>query len=129
MWTGSGNYGAVATTDQLGPILRGEGLPRLTTLGIVNSELSTELLGELAGSALLPRLKVLDLSKGVFTDAEVDGWLRLAPKFRHLKRLDLSENLFEERLDELKAALPNVVLDEQRENYGDDEDRYVAVGE
>ncbi|MFZ5441987.1 MAG: WGR domain-containing protein [Myxococcota bacterium] len=129
VWTGSGNYGAEATTDQLGPLLRGEGLPRLKTLGIVNSELSTELLGELAASPLLPRLAVLDLSKGVFTDAEVDGWIRLAPKFRHLQRLDLSGNLFEERLEELKAALPNAVLADQRENYGDDEDRYVAVGE
>ncbi|MFO0595869.1 MAG: hypothetical protein U0228_11205 [Myxococcaceae bacterium] len=131
VWTGSSGYGGVATTDQLGPILRGERLPQLRSLGIVNTELSTELLGELAASPLLPRLKALDLSKGVFTDAEVDGWLRLAPKFRHLARLDLSKNLLDERVGELKAALPNAVLDDQRDHEPDEDDdfRYVAVGE
>ena len=129
LWTGSSGYGAAASVGELRPILEGKGLPNLKHLGIINSELSVELLSEFARCALLPRLTVLDLSKGVLTDADVDALIRLAPAFRHLMWIDLSGNLLEERLDELKVALPNAVLGEQRENYGDEDDRYVAVGE
>ena len=48
MWTGSGNYGANSTTDQLEPLFSAKHLPRLTHLGLINSELSVEVVTALA---------------------------------------------------------------------------------
>lgn len=130
VWTGSSSYEAEATPELLAPIVRAEGLSRLRHLGIVNCELSRELLALLNASGVLPRLEVLDLSKGVLTDDEISELLRFAPQLKHLRRLDLSENLFsEEGVERIAEALPNAVVSEQREDDSDGEHRYVAVGE
>jgi uncharacterized protein (TIGR02996 family) len=127
VWTGSSNYGAEATVDMLLPVLEGASLPKLTRLGLVNSELAPALIPILASSRLLPRLRVLDLSRGVLTDSDVDALVGHAAAFQHLERLDLSENLLAARVAEVQRVFPRAHLGEQRE--GDDEERYVAVGE
>lgn len=129
VWTGDSNYGAEATVEQLLPLLEGRLFPSLTHLGVVNSELGPALLGPLATSPLLRRLRVLDLSKGVLADENVDALLEHAGAFAHLERLDLSENILGERLEEVTARLPNAVAGEQRAGDMDEEDRFVAVGE
>jgi predicted DNA-binding WGR domain protein len=129
LWTGSANYEAEATVDALQPILAAKGLPNLRHLGIINSELGPELIPLLAKSSVLKQLKVLDLSKGVLTDAEAELLLAHRDAFAHLERFDLSENLLEDGLDPLKRGLKNANLDKQRESYGDEDDRYVALGE
>lgn len=127
LWFGSENYGAAGSVDLIQPLLDGQVPESLEHLGLINSEFAPELLRAVLSSKVLPRLEVLDLSKGVLLDGDVEVLLEQAEKVKHLKRLDLSENLLDASVERLKAALPNVVLGEQRE--GDEEDRYVAVGE
>jgi hypothetical protein len=123
LWTGLEGEGE-ATSDQFEALFAGKRFPRLTHLGVISSELGVELVRALEKSPLLPRLRALDLSKGVFTDAEVDALLRVAPKFAHLE-LNLSENFLGERLAEVRRAFPRAVLKDQRPEA----DRYAAAGE
>ena len=128
MWTGSIDYGAAATPHDLQPLLDATAWPKLRHLGIINCEVVNDLLGALSKSKVLPQLRVLDLSKGVLRDEDIDLLLLMRGKLAHLERLDLSQNLLEERTHELKTALPNTNVADQRaeeEILG----RYVAVGE
>ena len=56
-----------------------------------------------------------------------------ARAFRHLASIDLSENLLEpEHAAAITGVLDNVIIGEQRDydfEDGDDDPRYVAVGE
>ncbi len=128
VWTGSSNYGAVATISTLKPILAARGLPRVRHLGIVNSELSDELIPALARSAILPQLDSLDLSKGVAGEEAAAALVEHAAAFRHLAALDLSANLLAaDDIARIAGVLDNVIATDQRPRYGDE--RYVAIGE
>ncbi len=134
LWTGQAAYGAQASVDLLAPFFRGDGLPALRRFGLINCEFVHDAIEPLAHSPLLKRLRHLDLSGGVLTNAEVPLFLRLAEAFRHLEVLDLSQNQLGPQSDERLAALcGKVILDEQRYQPGDDGEeqaaRYTAVGE
>lgn len=126
IWFGSDGYGAEGNPGLLERLFAGEAPRTLTHLGLVNAEFTHELIAPLARSALLPRLRSLDLSRGVLRDEDLDELIAAAPAFRHLERLDLSENQIASRGDEVRRVLPNAVLDEQRV---DAPERYVALGE
>ena len=97
----------------------------------------------LAGD-VLAQLEELDLSQGTLVDEDVSLLVDNPQLFKHLKRLDLSENYLtdemEERLERLykKAFVGGSRYDEMvgdREQYGEQEwakkatFRYAAVGE
>lgn len=127
VWFGSDGYGAEGNVSLVQPLLDGVGLERLTHLGFVNCEFSSELLAATLQSKVLPKLKVLDFSKGILGDADVEVMLKNVDRLKHLERLDVSENLIDD-VDRLKAALRNVVAEDQRDD-DDGEYRYCAVGE
>ncbi len=135
LWTGSTNYAGEIELDHLRPILDARGVPRLAHLGIVNSELSDELIPALAASRVLPQLTSLDLSRGIFARAATDALIANAAQFRHLASIDLSRNLlYEAEIEEIRAVLDNVIVTDQRDDReddypGDPGDRYVDVGE
>ncbi|MDX2010370.1 MAG: hypothetical protein SFW67_09280 [Myxococcaceae bacterium] len=118
LWTGSTSLGAEVPAEALRPLIEGSGTPRLTHLGLVDCERSHEILPMLLGSPLLPRLRSLDLSKGLLSDGEAELFVRHADRFRHLERLDLSQNLILLARDALAQALPNARLDAQRTDEG-----------
>jgi hypothetical protein len=126
VWFGSKNYGAAGKPEHLAPLFANP--PKsLTHLGIVNCEFLQDVIEPLAKSAVLRQLKTLDLSRGVLTDAEVDLILKHADAFGHLDRIDLSENLIEERGGEIYSRLPHAKVEGQRDF--DDDRRYAALGE
>ena len=135
IWTGSADYGADTTVVDLLPLLAGDGVPTLSHLGIVDSELVDALIPELARSPLLTRLRTLDLSKGILAQTGAARLVEHAAAFHHLVSIDLSENhLAPSDLARIRAVLPRAMGTKQRERYEVDEDdddagRYVAVGE
>lgn len=127
VWFGSDNYGAEGSVELIQPLLDRRGIERVTHLGFVNCEFSSELLVATVQSKVLKQLKVLDFSKGILGDADVEVLLKNVDRLKHLERLDLSQNLIED-VERVKAVLPNAVVDDQRDD-DDGEYRYCAVGE
>jgi predicted DNA-binding WGR domain protein len=127
IWTGASHYGAEAEVSDFDRILDARDLPRLRHLGIVNSELSDEIIPALAKARVLPQLESLDLRHGIASTQTTEALVQHAAAFRHLASIDLSSNML--RADETTAirdVLDNVIVAEQREYH---EDRYVRVGE
>ncbi|MFT3694114.1 MAG: TIGR02996 domain-containing protein [Kofleriaceae bacterium] len=128
IWFGSVRYNAEGTAAHLAPILSGAGTPKLAHLGIVNCELVLAALEALIASPLLKRLRTLDLSHGVMSTDECRLVVENADAFRHLERIDVSDNfLTYSELQQLERVLTNVVTTGQRdvEDYG----RFAALGE
>lgn len=92
LWLGSGDYGFSGSVEDLEPIFEGGGLRSLTHLGLMNAELTDEIVLRLVRSKILPRLRTLDLRYGTLSD---DGARVIAENkgaFAHLERLSVDEN-------------------------------------
>ncbi|MBX3245985.1 MAG: hypothetical protein KF901_02245 [Myxococcales bacterium] len=105
--------------------------PSLVHLGLRNAELGEEMLRVVAGGRLIGSLRTLDLSDGTLRDDAVATLVQLAPRLRHLERLDLRGNLLGPEAAQVVATqLPNADVAAQRDDslpayvY-----RYVAVME
>jgi hypothetical protein len=137
LYFGNEDYGNSCSVKSLAGILAGKSLPRLKYLGLENSDWDVELVEAVAKSAILPRLKVLDLSKGTLYRKGAAALIANAAAFRHLDKLDLSDNyLGEEQRAAILQAIPCAYVDDQRDIDEDDDDpdgdepyRYVSIGE
>ncbi|WP_241758889.1 hypothetical protein [Pyxidicoccus parkwayensis] len=90
---------------ELLPLLDGVGMPNLRKLTLQDLGFSDALCKQLPGSALLSRLRELDLSNGTMTDEGAKALLANARAFRHLERLRLGHQLQDETLRERLWAL------------------------
>ena len=127
LWFGSHNYGGNTKIDDLAPLLAGTNVPALKMLGLMNAEFTDELIEPLAKSPVLAKIKALSLAHGMMTDAGAATLVKHADAFKHLSRLDISDNYVTgDALASLRSALPATVSDKQRE--GDDY-RYVSLAE
>jgi uncharacterized protein (TIGR02996 family) len=129
LWTGDPNYGGDSTVAEAEALL--DWAPAgLTHLGIENCAYTHELIAPLAKHPLTKRLRTLSLANGVLRPNELDLLVSHQPAFAHLERLDLSANLLDDAsVERLAKVFPNASFDDQREDSGEEEDRYVAVGE
>ncbi len=125
VWFGDSGYGGECELSDAERLLARKD-PHLISLGLKNAEFTHTLLPILAKWKRLRQLEVLDLSLGVLTDEDVDVLLEKKEAFAHLRQLDLRGNALERRIKEVRKALPNALVGEQRETDGM---RYVAVGE
>ncbi|WP_163997169.1 WGR domain-containing protein [Pyxidicoccus caerfyrddinensis] len=132
VWFGAEEYGAGGNVKSIQPILDAQGLPELKHLGLCNAEFTNELVEALPKAKVLKQLETLDLSRGTLTDKGAEVLLANAAAFKHLKRLDLTQNLLSAKVAKSLAKLcPDVALGHQRHDDSDEDDehRYVAVGE
>jgi len=129
VWFGSETYGATATVEDLAPLLDASRFPKVTHLALANAEFTNALCDVLPEASILPRLRVLDLSKGTMTSTGLQALLDARDRFAHLDVLDLSENHLIGELDpEVATLAKQVIIGDQREPF-DDGDPYVAIGE
>jgi uncharacterized protein (TIGR02996 family) len=135
LYFGQEDYGNTSTVKSLAGILAGKGLPRLEYLGLVNydSEWEVALVEAVAASAIVKRLKILDLSKGTLFRKGAAALIEYAPVFRHLEKLDLRDNYLEAAQGRaIVQAIPCADVDDQREVDdwdGDEPYRYCSIGE
>lgn len=130
LWFGDPNYGANCTSQDIAPLLEVDRFPALTSLGLCDLEHVDALIEPLSRAPFLPRLKRVDLSKGIMTDDGAVTLLRLRDRFAHLEELDLSENVLSgAHLAELQTVCASVKVERQRLDEMDEDFRYVAVGE
>jgi len=129
LYFGADDYGCDSTVGSLKGILDGSTLPAVKELGLMNSAWEEELIKAVLASKILPRLEVLDLSKGVLADKGAAALIAGAAKLKHLKQLILNENFFSDAdVAALKKALPNASLVEQKDDE-DPEYRYTSIAE
>ncbi|NUU21521.1 MAG: STM4015 family protein [Streptomycetaceae bacterium] len=134
LWLGVEEYGGDATVDDLAGILNGRGLPALTTLGLMNSEIQDEICAAVASAPIVSRLRTLDLSMGTLGDEGAEALLTGQP-LTHLDQLVVSHHFMTKRMcDRLAEALPGIVLGledvEEEDNLdGPEVWRYVEVSE
>jgi uncharacterized protein (TIGR02996 family) len=107
------------------PILDGKAFPKVTHLGLGNSEVTDELCKGLASSRIAAQLESLDLSLGTMGD---DGAAALvAGRFPKLKSIDVSRSyLSKKAIASLKKIAKQVVADRQNEDDSDPDDRYIS---
>ncbi|MBX2813943.1 MAG: hypothetical protein KTR25_19160 [Myxococcales bacterium] len=130
IWFGDEHFGAEATPDMLGPLLLGDGLPRLRRLGLMNAEIIDDCIDIIAGSRLLSQLEVLDLSMGTLTSRGVDRLIYHAARFQHLTSLNVSDNfLSTEAVEALVRTLGTSVQSCQQKGDENESVFYVSVSE
>ncbi|HEU0031629.1 MAG TPA: hypothetical protein VFQ53_13410 [Kofleriaceae bacterium] len=128
LWLGDPQYGANVTLEALSRVLAGLSWPVLRHLGLVNCSFTNQLVPALARSAIVTRLRSLDLSHGTLDDLGVEHLLANVAAFHHLESIDVSDNFLDAgALGRLCERLPNIRSTIQRgANHGE---RYVALGE
>ncbi|RGC65417.1 hypothetical protein C5N14_28485 [Micromonospora sp. MW-13] len=133
LWLGRRDYGGDTTPDDLADVLAGTRLPALRHLAVSNAEHADQIVAAVAAAPVVRQLKVLDLSKGVLTDAGAEALLAGEP-LTHLRRLDLHHHFLSDSARErIVAALPGVEVDlsdpQAADVYDGREYRFTAVGE
>ncbi|MBA3501455.1 MAG: hypothetical protein H0T65_13910, partial [Deltaproteobacteria bacterium] len=139
LYLGTHRYGADATVADVDALLARE-FPKLERLALCNSEIPDAIVRALTKSPLLARLNTLDLSKGTMTDADAHPLIESFGAFKHLEKLDLSENYLSPATTEAlrTACCDNQYYDEmvrERDQYAHEEwakdatFRYTRLGE
>ena len=127
LWLGSDNYGFDSQVEDFAPLLSGTLFPKLTHLGIMDSEIQDDIAIAAAQAPVVNQLKVLDLSMGVLTDKGAAA-LRDSAAIRNLQHLNLRYHyLSEGMMEQLKALGISINLEDKMEEDGDD--RYIEVAE
>lgn len=132
IWLGTPNYGGDCRINDLQPILKGKLFPKLKHLALRNSEIADEIAGVIVNAPIVNQLETLDLSLGTLTDEGANALMNL-PTDANLKMLDVHYHFMsKKKAKELKSSLPftvNVSDQQEPDDWGDGEVRFVAVGE
>ncbi|WP_342564558.1 STM4015 family protein [Paenibacillus sp. FSL R7-0345] len=129
LYLGVDNYGFDGSLEDLLPLIQPEKFPKLTYLGLKNSEIEDEIAEALANAPILDQLHTLDLSLGTLSDKGAEALLAIE-RIKGLQTLDLSHHyMSDEMIARWKATgLPVNVSDQQKSD--DDEDwRYPSITE
>ncbi|MEZ6133785.1 MAG: STM4015 family protein [Pirellulaceae bacterium] len=131
LWLGTPDYGGDTQVNDLQPILKGKLFPKLKYLGLRNAEIANDIAGVIINSPIIKQLETLDLSLGTLTDEGAQALLKL-PQDGKLKRLDVHHHFLSKPMMKQLKALPftvNVADQQEPDDWGDGEMRFVAIGE
>ena len=131
LWLGTENYGGTTTLDDLAPILNDTCFPKLTYLGLRDSEIADAIAGAVATAPVLDHLRILDLSLGTLGDQGAAALLA-SPAVARLEKLDIHHHYCSaEMVEQLQSLGIEVDASEQQEDDEDDGERYryVSVSE
>jgi uncharacterized protein (TIGR02996 family) len=133
IWFGAEDYGAEGSIEMLAPLFAGQLFPKLTRLGLMNSEFADDIAAAIATAPVLAQIKQLDLSLGTMTDSGADAILAQVDRFRHLSSLNLNDNFIsDEAVSRLRTSLGGLVTADDQEEPDDWDGEpyyYVSVGE
>ncbi|WP_276485491.1 STM4015 family protein [Paraflavitalea pollutisoli] len=126
LWLGSENYGFASGVEDFDSLLSGKTFPKLTHLGLMNSEIQDDLAIAVSTAPVLQQLKVLDLSMGTLSDEGAKALLN-SPGIRQLTFLNLRRHyLSEDMMQQLQSLGVGINVDDRQT---DDEYRYAEVTE
>lgn len=129
LYLGVEDYGFDGSLADLLPLIEVGKFPKLTYLGLKNSQIQDEIAGALANAPILDQLDTLDLSLGTLSDEGAE-LLLASDRIKKLKALNLSHHyMSDEMISRWKqSGLPVDVSDKQESD--DEEDwRYPSITE
>lgn len=129
LYLGVEDYGFDGSLADLLPLIEVGKFPKLTYLGLKNSEIQDEIAGALADAPILDQLETLDLSLGTLSDEGAERLLA-SDRIKGLKALNLSHHYMSDEMIKRwqQSGLPVDVSDKQESD--DDEDwRYPSITE
>lgn len=129
LYLGVDNYGFDGGLEDLLPLIEPGKFPKLTYLGLKNSEIQDEIAAALADAPILDQLHTLDMSLGTLSDTGAEALLA-SERVKGLKLLNLSHHFMsDEMMLRLKnSGLPVDVSDQQQAD-DDDDWRYPSITE
>lgn len=127
LYLGVEDYGFDGTLDDVRPFMEKGLFPKLTYLGLADSEIADEIAIAIANAPIVDQLETLDLSKGTLSDKGAEALLASSSILK-LKRLDLHYHyLSDEMIKKLKAL--EIIVDVSEKQDTEDDWRYPAVTE
>lgn len=109
LWLGSLGYGGNSSVKDLKPILYYELFPRLTYLGLCNSQYSDDIANEIVKCPKIKFIKILDLSLGTLTDKGANFLLQ-SLEITQLRFINVSENYLSSKIIEKLKKLPVYII-------------------
>ncbi|MBD2597932.1 STM4015 family protein [Nostoc spongiaeforme FACHB-130] len=131
LWFGCEDYGGDCWVEDTHPIIFADKFPKLTYLGLRNSQFSDEIASAIVSSPILNSISILDLSLGTLSDAGAEELLN-CEAINYLDILNVSENfLSEEMIEKLSGLDVRVIATDQKEEEDDSyiHSRYCSVAE
>lgn len=114
LYIGIEDYGFDGNADTVRELLSASDFPKLTYLGITDSEIQDELTAVVLESKYMQQITTLDLSNGTLTDKGGQLLLEKLPGFSNLEKLDVHYHyLSDEMMEKLKALPVTVDVSEQ----------------
>lgn len=129
LYVGVEDYGFEGDLEIFRPLFSKERFPKLTYLGIVNSEEQDNIVEMFLQSDILPQLETMDVSAGTLKDEGAQLLLDNLDKISHLKFIDMSYNYLSKDMKKKLQALPMKidVSDTQDADEDDDEVYYYPM--
>jgi len=121
LYIGVEDYGFNGGLNSLRPLLEKGRFPKLTELGLVDSDMEDEIVELVLASDILPQLKKLHFSYGSLTDKGGQMLLDHGDRLAHLELLDLEYHYLTEDMVERLEQLPveiNAANAQEPDEYG-----------
>lgn len=106
LYVGVEDYGFEADIEIFRPLFSKTRFPKLTYLGIVNSEEQDEIVKMFLESDILPQLETMDISAGVLKDEGAQLLLDNMDKIAHLKFINMRYNYLSKGMKKKLQELP-----------------------
>jgi len=119
LYIGVEDYGFDGSIDTIRSLLANSDFPRLSYLGLTDSELQNEVAAAVLESKYIGQIETLDLSEGTLNDKGGEVLLAGLPGYPNVKKLDLHYHYMTEEMEGKLKALP-LELDVSERNLPDE---------
>jgi len=129
LYLGVDDYGFNGSLEDVLPLIEPGKFPRLTYLGLKDSEIQDDIAVAVANAPIVDQLQTLDLSMGTLTDQGAEA-LILSEKIKKLDLLDLSYHyMSDDMVKRWEQSGLNVDISDQQDADDDDDYRYPSLTE
>lgn len=109
LYIGIDEYGFDGDADTVKELLEKADFPKLTYLGITDSEIQDDLTQVVLNSKFMAQIETLDLSLGTLTDKGGELLFEAIPKWPNIKKLDVHYNYLSMEMADRLGSLPITV--------------------
>ena len=109
LYIGIEDYGFDGNADTIKELLDKADFPKLSYLGITDSEIQDELAQVVLNSKFMGQIETLDLSMGTLTDKGGALLFETLPKWPNIKTLDVHYHYLSDEMEEKLCSLPITV--------------------